>query len=130
VSPATYFLNLLEDKDRRLKSKLTLTLILRVNLSLVGYSIWSASPDAPHIKEGLRTTRCMSTSQPRCSQGNTQKKPSRWSLGELKDAFRSTRKPAVLDYEELGACQTRAHRTMHMAYILQDKGWDVDHALH
>jgi hypothetical protein len=44
----------------------------------------------------------MSTSQPRCSQGSTQKTPSRWSLGELKDTFRSTRTPAVLDYEELG----------------------------
>jgi hypothetical protein len=30
----TYFSNLLEDKDRRLKIKLTLSLILRVNLRL------------------------------------------------------------------------------------------------
>jgi hypothetical protein len=29
-----------------------------------------------------------------------------------------------------GACQTRAHGTAHTAYILQDKGWDIAHALH
>jgi hypothetical protein len=51
VSSATYFSNLLEDKDRRLKNKLTLSLILRVNLRLGGYSIWSASLIAPHIKK-------------------------------------------------------------------------------
>jgi hypothetical protein len=51
VSSATYFSNLLEDKDRRLKIKLTLSLILRVNLMLGGYSIWSASLIAPHIKK-------------------------------------------------------------------------------
>jgi hypothetical protein len=38
VSSVTYFLNMLEDKDRRLKIKLTLNLILRVNLRLRGYS--------------------------------------------------------------------------------------------
>jgi hypothetical protein len=101
VSSVTYFLDLLEDKDRRLKIKLTLSLILRVNLRHGGYSIWSASLIAPHIKEGLTTTRGMITSQPRCSQGSTQKTPSRWSSGGLKYAFRSFRKPAVLDYEEL-----------------------------
>jgi hypothetical protein len=47
VSSATYFSNLLEDKDRRLKIKLTLSVILRVNLRLGGYSIWSASLIAP-----------------------------------------------------------------------------------
>jgi hypothetical protein len=68
---------------------------------LGGYSIWSASSIAPHVKEELTNTRGMSTSQPRCSQESTQKTPSRWSLGELEDAFRSTRKPAVFNYEEL-----------------------------
>jgi hypothetical protein len=62
VSSATYFLNLLEDKDRRLKTKLTLSLILRVNLKLEGYSIWSASSIAPHIKEVVTTTQGMSVS--------------------------------------------------------------------
>jgi hypothetical protein len=47
---------MLEDKDRRLKIKLTISLILRVNLRLGGYSIWSASLIAPHIKEDLTTT--------------------------------------------------------------------------
>jgi hypothetical protein len=27
-------------------------------------------------------------------------------------------------------CQTRAHGTAHIAYILQDKGWDMAHTLH
>jgi hypothetical protein len=27
-------------------------------------------------------------------------------------------------------CQTRAHGTVHMAYILQDKGWGMAHDLH
>jgi hypothetical protein len=57
---------------------------------------------ACHIKEDLTTTQGMSTSQPRCSQGSTRRPPSRWSSGELEDAFRSTWTPAVLDYEELG----------------------------
>jgi hypothetical protein len=47
VSSATYFSNLLEDKDRRLKIELTLSLILRVNLRLRDYSIWSASSITP-----------------------------------------------------------------------------------
>jgi hypothetical protein len=51
VSSATYFSNLLEDKDRRLKIKLTLSLILWVNLSLGGYSTWSASLIALHTKK-------------------------------------------------------------------------------
>jgi hypothetical protein len=91
----------LEDKGRRLKTKLTLSLILQVNLRVGGYSLWSASSIAPHIKEDFTTTRGISTSQPRCSQGSTRKTPSTWSLRELKNTFRSTRKPAVLDYEEL-----------------------------
>jgi hypothetical protein len=67
VSSTTYFSNLLEDKDRRLKIKLTLSLILRVNLRLGGYSIWNVSLITPHIKEDLATTRGMSTSQPQCN---------------------------------------------------------------
>jgi hypothetical protein len=56
------FSNLLEDKDRRLKIKMILSLILRVNLRIRGYSIWSASLSALHIKEDLITTRGMSIS--------------------------------------------------------------------
>jgi hypothetical protein len=51
VSSVTYFSNLLEDNERRLKTTLTLNLILQVNLRLGGYSIWSASLIAPHIKK-------------------------------------------------------------------------------
>jgi hypothetical protein len=51
VFSATYFSNLLEDKDRTLKIILTLSLILRVNLRLGGYSIWSTSLIATHIKK-------------------------------------------------------------------------------
>jgi hypothetical protein len=51
MSSVTYFSNLLEDKDRRLKNKLTLCLILQVNLRLGGYSIWSATLIAPHRKK-------------------------------------------------------------------------------
>jgi hypothetical protein len=29
-----------------------------------------------------------------------------------------------------GACQTRVHGIAHMAYILQDKWWGMDHTLH
>jgi hypothetical protein len=44
----------------------------------------------------------MSTSQPRGSQGSTRKHLQDGVSEELEDAFRSTRKPAVLGYEELG----------------------------
>jgi hypothetical protein len=39
MTSVTYFSNLLEDKNGRLKIKLTLNLILQVNLRLGGYSI-------------------------------------------------------------------------------------------
>jgi hypothetical protein len=61
VSSMAYFSNFLEDKDGRLKTNLTLSLILRFNLRLGGYSTWSASLIAPRIKEDLKTTRGMST---------------------------------------------------------------------
>jgi hypothetical protein len=102
MSSTTYFSNLLEDKNRRFKTNLTLGLILRFNLILGGYYIRNTSLIEPRIKEDLTTTRGIITSQPGCSQGNTRKIPSRWSSRELEDAFRSTWKPAVLDYEELG----------------------------
>jgi hypothetical protein len=41
----------LEDKDRKVKSNLTVRLILWFNLRLKGYSIWSAIFIAPCIKE-------------------------------------------------------------------------------
>jgi hypothetical protein len=40
-------------------------------------------------------------------------------FGELEDAFRSTRKPAVLDYEELGGLlDPGPHDCAHGVYIL------------
>jgi hypothetical protein len=52
-----YSLNPLEDKERRFKTNLTFSLILRFNLRLGGYSIWSAIFIAPHIKEDLKLLR-------------------------------------------------------------------------
>jgi hypothetical protein len=49
-----YFLNSLEDKQRRFKTNLTLSLILGFQVRLRGYSIWSALFIAPHIKEDLK----------------------------------------------------------------------------
>ena len=43
MSSMAYFLNFWKIKTRRLKTDLTLSLILRFNLSLRGYSVWSAS---------------------------------------------------------------------------------------
>jgi hypothetical protein len=102
-------------KTGRFKTNLTLNLILQFNLRLGGYSIWSASFIASHIKEDLTTTHGMSTSQPRCSQESTRKTPSRRSSEELEDTFRSTWKPAVLNYEELGGLSDR---------------WDCTHGVH
>jgi hypothetical protein len=53
VSSTTYFSNLFEDSDGRFNTSLTLSLILRVNLRLEGYSIWSASSVAPPYKRRL-----------------------------------------------------------------------------
>jgi hypothetical protein len=102
VSSAIYFSNLLEYKDKRLKIKLTLK------------SDSTSQPKARRLlhmeyefnrtpyKEDCTTTQGKSTSQPRCSQESTRTTPSRRSLEELEDAFRSTRTRAVLGYEELG----------------------------
>jgi hypothetical protein len=65
VSSATYFSNLLEDKDKRLKNKLTLSLILRVNVRLGGLLHMEYKFNRTPYKEDWMTTRGMSTSQPR-----------------------------------------------------------------
>jgi hypothetical protein len=49
------FFKFLEDKDGRFKTNLTLSLILRFNLRLEGYFIWSASLIAPRTKEDFKT---------------------------------------------------------------------------
>jgi hypothetical protein len=119
VSSATYFSNLLEDKNRRVKTKLTLSLILRFNLRLGGYSIGSASSIAPYIKEDLTNysghehltasmqSRKYSEDTFKMEFGRNSKMPSE-VLGRLQY---STMKSS-------GACQIRAYRTAHMAYIL------------
>jgi hypothetical protein len=150
VSSATYFSNLLEEKDRRLKIKLTLSLILRVNLRLRGYSkikltlslilrvnlrlgdyfIWSASLIAPPYKEYWTTTRGMSTSQPRRGQGSTRR--------HLQDTVRRNSKTPSevlgrLHYsatKSLGACQTRVYGTAHVAHFSYNTGWDMARVLH
>jgi hypothetical protein len=81
VSSMAYFSKIFErQKKRRFKTNLTLSLILRLNLRLESYSIWIAIFIAPHIKVDLKTTHCMSTLQPRGSQGSTQRITSRWSF--------------------------------------------------
>jgi hypothetical protein len=69
----TYFSNLLKDKDRRLKIKLTLSLILRVNLRLGGLLHMECEFNRTPYKEDLITTRSLSTSEPRHSQGSTRR---------------------------------------------------------
>jgi hypothetical protein len=128
VSSATCFSNLLEDKNRRLKIELTLSLILHVNLRLGGYSIWSASLIAPHIKEDnySRHEHLTASMQSRKYSKDTFK----MKFGELEDAFRSTRTPAVVGYEELGGLSDPGTRACTHRIFFLDKGWDMVDALH
>jgi hypothetical protein len=112
VSSATYFSNLLEHKDTRLKIKLTLSLILRVNLRLGGYSIWSASFIATPYKRRLHNysghEHLTASMQPRkYSEVRENSKMPPEVLGRLQC---STSKSS-------GAYQTCAHRTVHVAYF-------------
>jgi hypothetical protein len=118
-----YFSNFWNIRAEDLRTNLTLSLILWFNLRLGGYYIWCASFIAPHIKEDLKTTRGMSTSRPRCSQGSIRKTPSRWYSEELEDAFRSTRKSAVLDYEEFGGLSDWSHGTWRTYCRIRDGTW-------
>jgi hypothetical protein len=119
VSSSTYFLNPCEDKKRRFKSNLTLSLILRFNLRFGRYSIWSANLIAPHIKANLKTTRGMSTSQPRSSQEST----------HLQDEVRKNSKTPS---EVLGSLQysitksyyqIRSYGTAHTYSRIRDGAW-------
>jgi hypothetical protein len=98
VSSITYFSNLLEDKDRRLKIELTLSMILRVNLRLGGYSIWSASLIAPHIKEDNYSGHEHLTAS---------MQPRKYSEDIFKIKFRRTRRH-FQKYSD--ACSTRLRR--------------------
>jgi hypothetical protein len=98
VLSSTYFSSLLEDKSRRLKIELTLSMIQRVNLRLGGYSIWSASLIAPHIKEDNYSgyEHLTASTQPR-----------KYSKDILKMKFRRTRR-RLQKYSD--ACSTRLRR--------------------
>jgi hypothetical protein len=115
VSSATYFSNLLEDKDRRLKIKIDTqpnsTSLPQARGLLHMECEFNRSP----YKEDRTTTRNMSTSQPRRSQGSTRTTPSRRSSEELKDAFRSTQTHAVLGYEDLEGLSDPIHGTVDVA---------------
>jgi hypothetical protein len=117
VSSVTYFSNLLDDKDRRLKIKLTLSLILRVTLRLGGYTICSANLIAPHIKKigwlfgawaphSLDAVNEVLGGYLQDGVGENSKTPLE-VLGHLQY---STTKSS-------GACQTRAHGTVHVAHF-------------
>jgi hypothetical protein len=101
------FFKFLEDKDRRFKTNFTFSLILRFNLNLGGYFIWSASLTAPHIKEDLKNTWDMSTSQPRCSQESTRKTTSRSKFGRTRRHL----------HKYLEGCSTRLRRLGGLAGI-------------
>jgi hypothetical protein len=89
-------------KIKRFNTNLTLSLILRFNLRLSGYSIWSAIYIAPHVKEDLRL---LGARAPHNLEAIKEVLGRHFQDGvseELEDGFRSTRNPAVLGYEELG----------------------------
>jgi hypothetical protein len=68
------------DKKRRFKTNLTLSLILRFNLGLGGYSIWNVIFHRTPYKRRLEAIWGMSTSYPRCNQGSSRRRPSKWSF--------------------------------------------------
>ena len=99
VSSTAYFSNSWKIKTRRLKTDLTLSLILRFNLRLGGYSIWSASFIATHIKEGYSGyEHLIATKQSRKYSKDTCK----MKFGRTQRCLQKYSEPAVLDYEELG----------------------------
>jgi hypothetical protein len=79
-------------------------------------------------REDWTTSRGMSTSQPRCSQGGTRRTPSGRSSGELEDALRSTQMPIVLGYEELGGLSDSGTRDCPCGTLLL--GYMMGHGPH
>jgi hypothetical protein len=90
-----------KSKQGRFKTKLTLSLILRFNLRLGGYSIWSAIfHRTPYKRSNSEHEHLIASMQPRkYSKKNfkteLQKKP--------KTTSEVLEEPAVLSYEELGS---------------------------
>jgi hypothetical protein len=116
--------------ERRLKIKLTLSQILWVNLRLEGYSIWSASLIAPHIK---KTRQLLGAWAPHSL--DTAKKV---LGGHLQNEVRENSKTPSevlgrLQYsatKSSGAVQTRAYEIVHVAHFSLDTGWDMARTLH
>jgi hypothetical protein len=106
------FLNSLEDKERTFKTNLTLSLILRFNLRLGVYSIWSAIFIASHIKEYLKL---LGHEHRRAS-----KQPRKYSEDTFKMEFHKNLKTTSKVLESLqywttkssGACQTWVARLL------------------
>jgi hypothetical protein len=88
--------NFFEEKDRIFKTNLTLSLILWFNLWF-GDCKFNRTPYKRRLENYSGYEHLTAMMQ----QGSIRKTPSGRSSGELEDAFRSTQRPAVLDYEEL-----------------------------
>jgi hypothetical protein len=109
----------LEYKDRRFMTYLTLSLILRLNLRLGGYSIWSAIFIAPHIKDCFwRLNRYSGHEHLIASM-----QPGKYSKDTFKMEFQKNSKTpsevlGSLQYsatKSSEACQTRGDGTAHKA---------------
>jgi hypothetical protein len=100
VASTTYFLIYWKSKQGRFKINVTLSLILRFNLRLGGYSIWSAIfHHTPYQRSNSEHEHLIASMQPRkYSKKNfkmeLQKKP--------KTTSEVLEEPVVLSYEELG----------------------------
>jgi hypothetical protein len=97
-----------KSKQGRLKTNVTLSLILRINLRLGGYSIWSTIfHRTPYQRSNSRHEHLIASMQPRkYSKKNfkseLQKKP--------KTTSEVLEEPAVLSYEELGGLSDPGQR--------------------
>ena len=101
---------------------MTLSLILRFNLRLGGYSIWSASTSRTIYDQDFGG---LSTSQPRSirkyledysmylKEGPEATRRMFWLLKVLEDASPSTQRQQDSATKSSGACQTRSSGTAH-----------------
>ena len=86
VSTTYFFEKYSKDKKRRLKTNLTLSLILRFNLRLGGYSIWSAIIHrTPYKRRNSGHEHLIASMQPK-EYSKTK---------EVEDYFRSTRRACI-----------------------------------
>jgi hypothetical protein len=92
-------------RQRRFKTNLTLSLILRFNLRLGGYSICSAIFIASHTEDYFWRFKLLRAWAPHSLKAVRKvlgKTHCRQSLEELEDDYRSTWESALLGYEEFG----------------------------